>query len=67
MEMACTYIKNNIDISVDEEQQNEESVSVLYVHAWLDLFGELWGNISIKSLKDVAIPLVKGLIDLKNK
>lgn len=41
MEMACTYIKNNIDISVDEEQQNEESVSVLYVHAWLDLFGEL--------------------------
>jgi len=67
MKMACGYISSNIHAAIEEEDSKEESVLLNYVNAWMDLFVELNGNISMDSLKNEAIPTVKNLVDLKNK
>mmetsp|Transcript_16774 Transcript_16774/g.19416 ORF Transcript_16774/g.19416 Transcript_16774/m.19416 type:complete len:358 (+) Transcript_16774:370-1443(+) len=67
MKVACDYILANIDVAVEEEQDNEDCVSVQYVKAWMDLFVELNGCITQDCLTKVVIPTVKSLVDLTKK
>lgn len=52
MKMACEYITTNIEVAV-EEQDNEDSVTVQYFNAWMELFNELSGSISVDSLTKI--------------
>lgn len=67
MKMAWGYIKSNIDAAAEEEQDNEDWLSVQYVKAWMELFVELNGHITTQWLTDTVIPTAKALIDLKKK
>lgn len=67
MKLAWDYIKNSIDVAAEEEQTNEDWVSVQYVRAWMGLFVELNGWISTNWLTKTVIPTLKGLVDLKQK
>lgn len=52
MKMAWDYISTNVETAV-EEQDNEESVTVQYFNAWMDVFYELSGNISTDCLTKI--------------
>lgn len=67
MKIAWDYIKNNIEVAVEEEQTNESCVSVQYVRAWMDLFVELSTRVDKSTLTQIVIPTIKSLIDLKRK
>ncbi len=52
MKMACDYISTNVETAV-EEQENEESVTVQYFNAWMDVYNELSGNISTECIAKI--------------
>ena len=52
MKMAWEYITTNIETAI-EEQDNESSVTVQYFNAWMELFGELSGNINAEWLTKI--------------
>lgn len=67
MEHAWEFIKNNIEVAVEEEEKNEDWVSVQYVRAWMDLFVELNGYVTGDWMTKTVIPTVKSMIDMKTK
>jgi len=64
MKLACEYIESNIEVAVEEEENDEDCVSVQYVKAWMELFVELAGSVSSKVK---FIPTMKYLVDFKKK
>lgn len=67
MKIWCDFITNTIEVAVEEEETNEDWVSVQYVRAWMDLFAELSGSVSTETLTKTVIPNVRSLIDMKTK
>lgn len=67
MEHAWEFIKNNIEVAVEEEEKNEDWVSVQYVRAWMEVFVELNGYVTGDCMTKTVIPTVKSMIDMKTK
>lgn len=67
MKICWDYIANTIEVAVEEEETNEDCVSVQYIHAWMELFAVLSGSVSNECLTKTVIPNVRALIDMKTK
>lgn len=69
MKMACSYIKSNINIAVEDELSvtSEEAISISFIRAWKQLFVELSDWVTDEWLKEEVVPTIKSLIDLKHK